>query len=223
MILKIGHGHVKNKPELLINDIKEALDFIKNATKNQQYTFLIIESNQILDHLKPDLCFFVNSTTKEAKASAGTAIQKADILFSEGMDILPVKEKIDGISFFDPDTKAEIINIIEEFQADFILQQLAVKVKIWLDKDNKMVFGPGKYELLKMIRKTNSLNKAAKELKMSYRHAWAYIKTMEERLGQKVLCLKVENKKNSGSDLTALAKALISKYEHEIENIKPNI
>jgi len=38
-----------------------------------------------------------------------------------------------------------------------------VKLRLWIEKDNKPVFGDGRYELLRLIGKNGSINKAAKE------------------------------------------------------------
>ena len=49
--------------------------------------------------------------------------------------------------------------------------KLKAKSKVWLEKDGRLVFGIGKATILSQIQKTGSINKAAKELNMSYRHA----------------------------------------------------
>ena len=59
---------------------------------------------------------------------------------------------------------------------------MQVKSKIWLEEDGELVFGEGKYRLLKEISKTGSLNKAAANLNINYRKCWAQVKIIEERL-----------------------------------------
>ena len=55
--------------------------------------------------------------------------------------------------------------------------------KIWIDAEGDKTFGPGPARLLRGVRQTGSLRKAAAELGMSYNKAWWNIHTMEERLG----------------------------------------
>jgi len=66
--------------------------------------------------------------------------------------------------------------------------------------------------ILKSIQKAGSINKAARELNMSYRHAWSYIKSAEKRLGKPlVICTK--GGVNGGSTtLTPYAKNLLKKF-----------
>lgn len=90
--------------------------------------------------------------------------------------------------------------------------RLKVKSKVWLEKDSELVFGIGKAIILSHIQKTGSINRAAKELNMSYRHAWSYIKSAEKRLGKRlVICTK--GGANGGSTtLTPYAKNLLKKF-----------
>ena len=60
---------------------------------------------------------------------------------------------------------------------------LQVRSKIWLEMGGEPVFGQGREDLLRLIRKTNSINAAAKAMGISYRKAWTYIDAMEKRLG----------------------------------------
>lgn len=60
---------------------------------------------------------------------------------------------------------------------------LQVRSKIWLELDGKPVFGQGREELLCLIRKTGSINAAAKEMGIPYRKAWTYVDAMEKRFG----------------------------------------
>ena len=88
-----------------------------------------------------------------------------------------------------------------------------VKLRLWIEKDNKPVFGDGRYELLKLIDKTGSMNKAAKELKMSYRKAWGDIKLMEERMEIKLIETRTGGKGGGGAKLTRDALKLLKNYD----------
>lgn len=84
--------------------------------------------------------------------------------------------------------------------------------KIWIEKEGHLVFGDGRFELFKAIDETGSINKAARKLKISYRHAWAYIKTSEKRLGLEFLQYKRGGKFGGGATLTLKGKEFLRRY-----------
>ena len=86
--------------------------------------------------------------------------------------------------------------------------------KIWLeDSHGEVVFGLGRYRILKTIKKVGSLNAAAKELKMGYRAIWARIHATEARLGQPLLKKKAGGASGGGSQLTPLAEDLVERFD----------
>jgi molybdate transport system regulatory protein len=89
--------------------------------------------------------------------------------------------------------------------------RMEIKHKIWLEKNGRVVFGPGRDDLLKAIEGHHSLHAAAKHLKMSYRAAWGRVKASEERLGIKLV--EVDNSKKRGMHLTAAARKLIDSFD----------
>jgi molybdate transport system regulatory protein len=90
---------------------------------------------------------------------------------------------------------------------------MKVKSKVWLDKGGELVFSSGKSNILKSIEKTGSLNAAAKELKMPYRHAWSYIRSAEKRLGKALLVKSKGGKGDGGAVLTEYAIELLKKFD----------
>ncbi len=60
---------------------------------------------------------------------------------------------------------------------------MEIKHKLWLEKDGRVIFGPGRFELLEAVEECQSLSAAAKKLKMSYRAAWGRLRASEDRLG----------------------------------------
>lgn len=85
--------------------------------------------------------------------------------------------------------------------------------KIWLEKDNKKVFGDGPMDILKRIESNGSLRTAAKEIGMSYNQAWRLIKKLEDNLGFPLLEKRVGGRSGGGSVLTENARKLITRYE----------
>ncbi|SPQ01973.1 putative transcriptional regulator, ModE family [Candidatus Sulfobium mesophilum] len=90
---------------------------------------------------------------------------------------------------------------------------MEIKSKLWIEIDGKPVFGRGRRFLLEAIHKQGSINQAAKEINISYRKAWGYIKAMEERLGFKLIERQTGGKNGGGASLTEEAKKFLTKYE----------
>ena len=77
-----------------------------------------------------------------------------------------------------------------------------IRSKIWLEIKGEPVFGSGREALFKAIDKTGSINKASKDIKMSYRKALSYIQTMEHRCGRKLVDRKTGGLHGGGASLT---------------------
>lgn len=97
---------------------------------------------------------------------------------------------------------------------------MRIKSKVWFEKDGELVFGTGKSLILKAIDETGSINKAAKKMDMSYRHAWSYIRSAEKRLGRPLLIKAKGGKEGGGAVLTDYAKDLLEKFEKLEEDVK---
>lgn len=100
---------------------------------------------------------------------------------------------------------------------------MEIKSKLWIEVDGKPVFGRGRRFLLEAIDKYGSINQAARDINISYRKAWGYIKAMEERLGLKLIERQTGGRNGGGATLTEEAKEFLKKYE-ELENgIRENV
>lgn len=67
--------------------------------------------------------------------------------------------------------------------------------------------------LLEAIGRTGSINRAAAELKLSYRYGWGLIKKAEERLGEALLIKRQGGAEGGGAALTEAAQTLLSDYQ----------
>lgn len=97
---------------------------------------------------------------------------------------------------------------------------MEIKSKLWIEVDGEPVFGRGRRFLLKAIDKYGSINQAAKEINISYRKAWSYIKAMEERLGIKLVERQAGGRNGGGALLTKEAREFLRKYEMMEEGIR---
>jgi len=91
---------------------------------------------------------------------------------------------------------------------------MKIRTKLWIeDDDGKVIFGGGRERMLEAIDRLGSMNKAAKELNMSYRALWGRIKCTEERIGTNILSKKPGGGKECGSTLTPTGKKLLKNYK----------
>lgn len=97
---------------------------------------------------------------------------------------------------------------------------MEIKSKIWIEVEGRPVFGRGRRFMLEAIDKYGSINRAAKEINISYRKAWGYIKAMEERLGFKLIDRQTGGRNGGGATLTKDAREFLKKYEALEEGIK---
>lgn len=97
---------------------------------------------------------------------------------------------------------------------------MEIKSKLWMEVDGEPVFGRGRRFLLQAVDKYGSINQAAKEINISYRKAWGYIKAMEERLGIKLVERQAGGKNGGGAVLTKNARKFLKQYELMEDGIK---
>lgn len=90
---------------------------------------------------------------------------------------------------------------------------MEIRSKLWIEMHGEPVFGRGRRLLLEAIDVYGSINRAAKEVNISYRRAWSYIKAMEERLGIKLVERQVGGRHGGGAALTKEAREFIKKFE----------
>jgi molybdate transport repressor ModE-like protein len=65
---------------------------------------------------------------------------------------------------------------------------------------------------LKMIDETGSIQKAAEQMSMSYRHAWGFIKNIEKHSGIRFVETQVGGKEGGGAWLTPQGKKFVERY-----------
>jgi molybdate transport system regulatory protein len=89
---------------------------------------------------------------------------------------------------------------------------IQIHCKIWLERDQEVLFGRGRLELLRGIREYGSLAETARHLGMSYRAAWGRLKSSETRLGHKLAEKVPAAGRGQKLILTPLAEALIEDF-----------
>jgi molybdate transport system regulatory protein len=86
------------------------------------------------------------------------------------------------------------------------------KLRVWVTFGGRLKFGDGRARLLDLIDARGSLLQAAKELEMSYRRAWGYLRDLERAAGFKVLERAPGGGPRSGMRLTAAGRRFVDRY-----------
>jgi molybdate transport system regulatory protein len=86
--------------------------------------------------------------------------------------------------------------------------------KIWLEYKGKPLLGKGGAEILENIREEESISKAARKLRMSYRYVWGYIQNVQKALGEPVLeTFRGGRSGGGGARLTRRGESLLHEYD----------
>lgn len=93
-----------------------------------------------------------------------------------------------------------------------------IKSRIWIERNNSVLLGGGRVQLLKAIEKTGSLSKAAKSIKISYKKAWQLLDSVNKSAKKPVTINSVGGKNGGGTALTEYGKALIKVFDEINEN-----
>jgi molybdate transport system regulatory protein len=97
---------------------------------------------------------------------------------------------------------------------------LEIRSKIWIEAKGEPVFGRGRRFLLQAIDAHGSINRAAREVNISYRKAWSHIKAMEERLGMRLVERQTGGKNGGGAVLTSGAREFLRRFEHMEDGLR---
>jgi len=81
-------------------------------------------------------------------------------------------------------------------------------MQLLVSRDGGIIMGKGRMDILDSIDRTGSINKTAKEMKMSYKSVWSKIKSTEKNFGKPV----VHADRVTGSSLTQDGRQLLEAY-----------
>lgn len=78
---------------------------------------------------------------------------------------------------------------------------------------NKIAFGPGKADLLRLVAETGSIGKAARRMEMSYMRAWSLIQTMNACFKEPVIIASRGGHHRGGAKVTPTGQRLLKLYQ----------
>ncbi|WP_051211105.1 winged helix-turn-helix domain-containing protein [Runella zeae] len=92
-----------------------------------------------------------------------------------------------------------------------ILKELDFRVAgtLWIESKEGRFLGPGRVELLERISNTGSINKAAKEMGMSYKKAWEMVSSLNAQAQKPLVLTQTGGEKGGGAVVTEEAQQLI--------------
>ena len=102
-------------------------------------------------------------------------------------------------------------------------KKLKLSFKFWIECDGKPALGEGGAKILEAIEKEKSIQTAARELSMSYRYVWNYLKKIEKVIGEPVVEKHRGGKSGGGSTtLNRTGRNLLKEYMHLKEKLSIN-
>lgn len=87
-----------------------------------------------------------------------------------------------------------------------------VKGRIWIEGNNGTFIGNGRIALLERIKKYGSITKAAKSMKMSYRHAWELIDSMNKQAKKPLIVTAAGGIGGGGTLVTSEGEKVIKEF-----------
>ena len=96
---------------------------------------------------------------------------------------------------------------------------MEIRSKFWIENKGEVVAGGGKIALLLAVGRLGSIQRAAEEFGMSYRHAWGAIRKIEQRAGFKVLDKRIGGRVG-GTQLTPKGKAFVKATESLLKDLQ---
>src|SRR5512134_455069 len=95
---------------------------------------------------------------------------------------------------------------------------IVVRPRIRVLRDDEIVMGPGKAELLAHIAETNSLSESARRMKMSYMKTWLLVQTMNRSYRKPLVHAERGGKSGGRACLTRYGQRVLAFY-HEMETL----
>ena len=100
---------------------------------------------------------------------------------------------------------------------------LAIRSKVWLEKDGKLFMGWGRANLLERIDELGSISAAAKSMKLAYRNAWLWVEAMN-RLSTKPLVEKATGGIHGGyARLTDEGRRIVTDYREKRAKVRESL
>lgn len=197
----------------------EGLDaFIEKERKRCRH--LIVESNALARRGTGDCILFLEPLPCSTDTREDTPELRAAANIRIGEEIEPagwaalVDERAG-----DPALGREIRRLLDDQSRRYTRIVISVRSKLWFQKEEDHVFGPGLAGLLESVKDRGSLRAAVADVKISYRHAWEMIREAEQHLGVPLIEPRVGGKGGGSSALSENGKRFLSVFRLVSEEV----
>jgi molybdate transport system regulatory protein len=86
-------------------------------------------------------------------------------------------------------------------------------IKLWIERDGRLVLSDYRVRLLELVRETGSLAQAAARMRLSYRRAWGKVKEIEQNLGVALVTSEAGGVGGGHTRLTPEGERLVALYQ----------
>ncbi|HET6881956.1 MAG TPA: molybdate ABC transporter substrate-binding protein [Pirellulales bacterium] len=96
----------------------------------------------------------------------------------------------------------------------------SVRLQVATEHAGKALLGPGRIELLEAIDRWRSISAAARQIGISYRHAWLLVQSVNEAAGEPLVESAVGGTRGGGANLTELGKHAVAVFRQLQQEIQ---
>jgi len=94
-----------------------------------------------------------------------------------------------------------------------------IHARVWINKGDRSFLGQGRIHLLELVDRSGSISEAARAMKMSYRHAWELVDSMNQQAPQPLVKKTTGGKGGGGTQLTPIGKTVLTLYKDAQQKI----
>ena len=92
------------------------------------------------------------------------------------------------------------------------MSQRGPRLRLRLEFDGEHTLGPGKVRLIELVDTRGSISAAAREMGMSYRHAWELLDDVNRCFGGRVLETETGGRAGGGARVTEFGRDLAERF-----------
>lgn len=85
-----------------------------------------------------------------------------------------------------------------------------LRVRVWVERDGEAILGEGRLELLEWIDRSRSISAAARQVGVSYRHAWVQVQAINRAAGEALVEAATGGAGGGGAQLTARGREAVA-------------
>ncbi len=97
------------------------------------------------------------------------------------------------------------------------MEDTRIRLRLYFGK--RLMFGPGKADLLQGIDEDGSISAAGRRMKMSYKRAWMLVEEMNAAFGEPLVESTRGGPKGGGARLTESGRAVLAHYRRLLETV----